>query len=87
MDHEQSKEKMDEIRRDLESYDLENDLENIYNWDETGLYFKLIPHSTHTAQNEARRRVRETKAQKAKDRVTHLSLALMPPEVTSFLWQ
>ena len=52
---------MDEIRRDLE---------NIYNWDETGLYFKLIPHSTYTAQNEARRRVRGTKAQKAKDRVT-----------------
>ena len=25
------------------------DLENIYNWGETGLYFKLIPHSTYTA--------------------------------------
>ena len=43
---------------------------NIYNWDETGLYFKLIPHSTYTAQNEERRQVQGTKAQKAKDRVT-----------------
>ena len=32
-----------------------NDLENSYNWDETGLFFKLIPHSTYTAQNEARK--------------------------------
>ena len=53
MDHEKIKEKIDEIRRDLENYDLEN----IYNWEETGLYFKLIPHSTYTEQNEARRRV------------------------------
>ena len=66
VDHEQIKKKIDEIRKELECYDLEN----IYNWDETGLYFKLIPHSTYTARNEARRRVRGTKAQKAKDRVT-----------------
>ena len=45
VDHEQIKSKIDEIRKDLESYDPEN----IYNWDETGLYFKLIPHSTYTA--------------------------------------
>ncbi len=43
IDHQQIKERMDEIRRDLEKYDPEN----IYNWDETGLYFKLIPHSSH----------------------------------------
>ena len=66
VDHEQIKSKIDEIRKDLESYDPEN----IYNWDETGLYFKLIPHSTYTARNEERRQVRGTKAQKVKDRVT-----------------
>ena len=66
VDHEQIKSKIDEIRKDLESYDPEN----IYNWDETGLYFKLIPHSTYKARNEERRQVRGTKAQKAKDRVT-----------------
>ena len=53
VDHEQIKSKIDEIRKDLESYDPEN----IYNWDETGLYFKLIPHSTYTARNEERRQV------------------------------
>ena len=47
VEHEQIKEKIDEIRKELESYDPEN----IYNWDETGLYFKLIPHSTCTARN------------------------------------
>ena len=66
VDHEQIKSKIGEIRKDLESYDPEN----IYNRDETGLYFKLIPHSTYTAQNEERRQVQRTKAQKAKDRVT-----------------
>ena len=53
VDHEQIKSKIDEIRKDLESYDPEN----IYNWDETGLYFKLIPYSTYTARNEERRQV------------------------------
>ncbi len=66
IDHQQIKERMDEIRQDLEKYDPEN----IYNWDETGLYFKLIPHSTYTAPNEERRQVRGTKSQKEKDRVT-----------------
>ena len=66
VDHEQIKSKIEEIRKDLESYDPDN----IYNWDETGLYFQLIPHSTYTARNEERRQVRGAKAQKAKDRVT-----------------
>ena len=66
VDHEQIKSKIVEIRKDLESYDPEN----VYNWDETGLYFKLIPHSTYAARNEERRQVRGTKAQKVKDRVT-----------------
>ena len=43
---------------------------HIYNWDETGLYFRLIPNATYSAQNEVRRRTRGTKAQKAKNRVT-----------------
>ena len=60
---------------------------NIYNWDETGLYFKLIPHSTYTAQNEERRQVRGTKTQKAKDIESHSLLALMPQKFTRFLWQ
>ena len=38
IDHEQ----IDEIRKELGSYDLENN----YYWHETGLHFKLIPHST-----------------------------------------
>ena len=42
----------------------------IHNWDETGLYFRLIPSATYTAPNEQQRRIRGTKAQKAKDRVT-----------------
>ena len=36
VDHDQIKARIDEIRKQLESYDPEN----IYNWDETGLYFK-----------------------------------------------
>ena len=40
------KEKIDEITKDLEGYDPEN----IYNWDETSLYFKLLPSATYTAR-------------------------------------
>lgn len=65
VDHEQIKNRIEEIRKELEKYDPEN----IYNWDETGLYFKLIPHSTYTAPTEKRKQIRGTKAQKAKDRV------------------
>ncbi len=65
----------------LEEYDSEL----VYNWDETGLYFRLIPSATYTAPNEQRRRVRGTKeAQKAKDRVTSLH-ALMQQAHTRFL--
>ena len=60
------KERIQEIKKMLEEYDPEL----IYNWDETGLYFRLIPSATYTAPNEQRRRTRGTKAQKAKDRVT-----------------
>ena len=60
------KERIQEIKKMLE----EHDPELIYNWDETGLYFRLIPNATYTAPNEKRRHTRGTKAQKAKDRVT-----------------
>jgi hypothetical protein len=39
-----------------------------HDWDETGLYFRLIPNATYTAPNEQQRRTQGTKAQK--DRVT-----------------
>ncbi len=63
---EEIKDKIQEIKKILEEYDPEL----VYNWDETGLYFRLIPSATYTAPNEQRRRVRGTKAKKAKDRVT-----------------
>ncbi len=66
-DHEQINKKIDKIRKELENHDPEF----VYNWDETG---ELIPWSTYTAQSEARRRIRGTKAQKAKDRVTLIML-------------
>ncbi len=66
VDHDQIKKKIDEIKKELEDYDPEY----IYNWDETGLYYKLIPRSTYTAPSETIKRVRGTRAQKAKDRVT-----------------
>lgn len=61
VNHKQIKEKIDEIRKDLESYDLEN----VHNWDETGLYFKLIPHSTYTALNEAKTMSSKNKSAKS----------------------
>ena len=66
VDHDKIKEKILEIQKALEEYDPEY----VYNWDETGLYFRLIPSATYTARNEARKRTCGTKAQKAKDRVT-----------------
>ncbi len=82
VDHDQIKKNIDEIKKELEDYDPEY----IYNWDETGLYYKLIPRSTYTAPSETRKRVRGTRAQNAKDRVT-LITCTMPQEVTDFPWQ
>ena len=55
-----------EIQETLERFDVEC----IYNWDETGLYFKLLSSATYTSRSENRKNVRGTKAQKAKDRIT-----------------
>lgn len=44
--------------------------ENIFNMDETGLFYRAMPSRTYLATNENRRTVRGTKALKAKDRVT-----------------
>ncbi len=60
VDCEQIKKKILEIQTLLEKYDPEQ----IYNWDETGLYFRSIPNATYTAPNEVRKRTRGTKAQK-----------------------
>jgi len=42
----------------------------IYNVDETGLFYKLLPRRPYTTATEARRTVRGTKGMSAKDRVT-----------------
>jgi len=57
--------RMAEIRSDLADYDPEN----IYNMDETGLQYRCLPSRTYIAAGR-RRRVRGSKAMKAKDRVT-----------------
>ena len=53
------------IPKILEKYDPEH----IYNWNETGLYFRLISNTTYTANDKVKRHTRGTKAQKAKDRL------------------
>ena len=58
VDHDKIKEKILEIQKVLE----EHDPEYIYNCDETGLYFRLIPNTTYTARNKARKCTRGTKA-------------------------
>ena len=80
VDHEQIKSKIDEIRKDLESYDPES----IYNWDETVLYFKLIPLIQHEMKKEDK--FEEQRHRKRKIEL-HSLIALMPQELTRFLWQ
>jgi len=62
---EASKQRMVEIREDLSAYDPEQ----IYNMDETGLYFQCLPKRAFVTA-DGRRRARGSKAMKAKDRVT-----------------
>jgi len=57
--------RMAEIGSDLADYDPEN----IYNMDETGLQYRCLPSRTYISAGR-RRRVRGSKAMKAKDRVT-----------------
>lgn len=57
---------MRELRVQLINYDPKN----IFNMDETGLFYRAMPSRTYLAYNESRKTVRGTKALKAKDRVT-----------------
>jgi len=64
-DVESSQQRMAEIRTQLEAYDPEQ----IYNMDETGLYFRCLPNRAYVSAGN-RRRARGSKAMKDKDRVT-----------------
>lgn len=57
---------MIQLRQDLSDYDVEC----IFNVDETGLFFKLLPRRTYVLELENFKSVRGTKAMKAKDRIT-----------------
>lgn len=57
---------MAELRTSLKQFDPKN----IFNMDETGLFYRAMPARTYLASNENRRTVRGTKALKAKDRIT-----------------
>lgn len=48
----------------------EFDLDCIFNMDETGLFYKLLPRRTYICDFEDRKSVRGTKAMRAKDRIT-----------------
>ena len=49
---------------------LDYDMENIFNVDETGTFFRLLPKRTYLSTAENRKTARGTKAMKAKDRVS-----------------
>jgi hypothetical protein len=57
---------MRDLRVQLANYHLKN----IFNMDETGLFYRAMPARTYLAYNESRKTVRGTKSLKAKDRVT-----------------
>lgn len=57
---------MTKLREALTKYDAKC----IFNVDETGLFFKLLPRRTYICAYENRKSVRGTKAMRAKDRVT-----------------
>ena len=48
----------------------EYELANIFNVDETGIFYKLPPNRTYLSQGENRKTARGTKGMKAKDRVS-----------------
>jgi len=64
-DVEASRQRMEEIRAELEAFDPEQ----IYNIDETGLYFRCLPNRAYVMAG-SKRRARGSKAMKNKDRVT-----------------
>lgn len=57
---------MQELRDKLEDYDVEN----VFNMDETGLFYRALPTKTYLSNEESRSIVRGTKELTAKDRVT-----------------
>ena len=58
------------MMRELRVFLVVYDPANIFNMDESGLFYRAMPARTYLAANESRRTVRGTKALKAKDRVT-----------------
>lgn len=60
------REGMEEVKSACGNYRLEN----IFNVDETGLFFKLLPRRTYIMASESRKTVRGTKDMTAKDRLT-----------------
>ena len=56
---------IEKVRKKIREYDLDN----VYNMDETGLWFKLLPNRSYIKADEAKT-ARGTKNMKVKDRVT-----------------
>ena len=57
---------MEEIRKECKNYQLEN----IYNVDETGIQWKIMPKRMYLSTDETRQTVRGTKDMNFKDRVS-----------------
>lgn len=66
VDDEAIEEGMAKIRDETKKYDLNN----IFNVDETGIFFRLLPNRTFLSKGENRKTARGTKGMKAKDRVS-----------------
>lgn len=66
LDAEAAAEGMAAIRRACSKYKVEN----IFNVDETGIYYRLLPKRTYLSTTEKRKTARGTKGMKAKDRVS-----------------
>lgn len=68
VDHDKIRKDIDSLRKNLSEFDEDC----IFNVDETGLFFRLLPKKTYLCPTENRREARGTKALKAKDRLTLL---------------
>lgn len=66
VDAEAAAEGMEAIRQACAKYKVEN----IFNVDETGIYYRLLPKRTYLSRTENRKTARGTKGMKAKDRVS-----------------
>lgn len=65
VDHKKIEQGMKQLRKDLQPYSLDR----IYNMDETGLFYRLLPRKSYVFR-ENRHTVRGIKGMKAKDRIT-----------------